>query len=138
MYPLRFLGQGEHIEHQVLLTPEGSFTDVAIPEEYREQGIQLSAVDVNEPDLVRFPKYAKAKTMSCQLGPGDCVWLPSFWWHSSQLPTAEENMAISFSFGAKSLKGAKVNDTSKLIFDLEGGVWTTHRELRGRAKHQEL
>jgi hypothetical protein len=41
----------------------------------------VSSVDVEHPDLARFPNFAKARHMDAILGPGDALFLPKGWWH---------------------------------------------------------
>ncbi|EJL27517.1 hypothetical protein PMI01_03773 [Caulobacter sp. AP07] len=43
----------------------------------------LSLVDPEAPDLVRFPRYrqAFAAAQVAELGPGDALFLPKYWWH---------------------------------------------------------
>jgi lysine-specific demethylase 8 len=42
---------------------------------------QYSRVDAENPDLVRFPRFARARTITVDLMPGDLLYLPRFWWH---------------------------------------------------------
>jgi peptidyl-lysine (3S)-dioxygenase / protease len=41
----------------------------------------MSPVDVQRPDLVRFPRFAHARAVTCTIGPGDALFLPAHWWH---------------------------------------------------------
>jgi hypothetical protein len=43
----------------------------------------LSLVDPEAPDLERFPRFAEALAAArvAQLGPGDALLLPKYWWH---------------------------------------------------------
>jgi hypothetical protein len=43
----------------------------------------LSIVDLEAPDLLRFPRFAEALTtaQSAELGPGDALFIPRHWWH---------------------------------------------------------
>ena len=47
-------------------------------------GQPTSLVDVEAPDLTRFPRFAKAleAAESAELEPGDALYLPSLWWHA--------------------------------------------------------
>lgn len=47
-------------------------------------GMPTSMVRVAEPDLVRYPNYAKALAAgeSAELEPGDAVFIPNHWWHN--------------------------------------------------------
>lgn len=46
-------------------------------------GQPISLVDLNAPDLERFPRYAEAlrHAQVVELEPGDAVFIPSQWWH---------------------------------------------------------
>jgi Cupin-like domain len=41
----------------------------------------FSEVDVEHPDLERYPLFAKAAIMDVTLGPGDALLIPVGWWH---------------------------------------------------------
>jgi len=43
--------------------------------------MHFSPVDVERPDLKRFPLFAKAQPIEFELGPGDMLFLPVGWWH---------------------------------------------------------
>ncbi|HEY0044590.1 MAG TPA: cupin-like domain-containing protein [Allosphingosinicella sp.] len=47
-------------------------------------GQATSLVDVEEPDLERFPRFAEAldSAETAELGPGDALYIPSLWWHA--------------------------------------------------------
>lgn len=38
-------------------------------------------VDVENPDLEKFPKFAKAPFVSCVLSPGEILFIPVKYWH---------------------------------------------------------
>lgn len=46
-------------------------------------GTPISLVDVNAPDLQRFPRFAgaRAAARSALLEPGDAIYIPPLWWH---------------------------------------------------------
>lgn len=46
-------------------------------------GTPISLVDVNVPDLQRFPRFANAlaAARSALLEPGDAIYIPPLWWH---------------------------------------------------------
>jgi len=41
----------------------------------------ISAVNVEDPDLAQHPKFAEAKQLECILGPGDMLFIPAKYWH---------------------------------------------------------
>ena len=46
-------------------------------------GQPVSLVDITQPDLNRFPKFAEAlhSAQVAELEPGDAIFIPSMWWH---------------------------------------------------------
>jgi hypothetical protein len=53
------------------------------PIHFTPAGQPVSMVCLEEPDLVRYPRYrqALATAQSAELEPGDAVYIPYFWWH---------------------------------------------------------
>lgn len=53
------------------------------PMELTPAGQQISMVDLNDPDLERFPRFAEARKQarSAVLEPGDAIYIPCMWWH---------------------------------------------------------
>jgi hypothetical protein len=47
-------------------------------------GQPITLVDINNPDLERFPRYAEAAAAAqvAELAPGDAVYIPALWWHN--------------------------------------------------------
>lgn len=47
-------------------------------------GQQISMVDLNAPDLEKFPKFNEAieAAVFADLAPGDAIYIPSMWWHN--------------------------------------------------------
>lgn len=39
-------------------------------------------VDVEDPDLEKYPKFAKASCMEWVLNPGDVLYIPALWFHN--------------------------------------------------------
>ncbi len=42
---------------------------------------QVSRVDAYEPDVARYPRFAKAHALRCVVEPGELLYIPRFWWH---------------------------------------------------------
>lgn len=59
---------------------------------------------LSEPDLTRFPRFAKAPVFSAMLEPGDVVFVPSGWWHSTECRSL--SISISNNFVDSSNSGA--------------------------------
>jgi len=58
--------------------------------------------DVERPDLQRLPGLARARGLDATLGPGDVLFLPSFYWHYvRQLDEGSENLSLNTWVGAK-------------------------------------
>ncbi|MFC3096032.1 cupin-like domain-containing protein [Alteromonas sediminis] len=54
------------------------------PLDFTPAGQVISMVDVNAPDLERFPRFenAMAAAKTAHLKPGDAIYIPSMWWHA--------------------------------------------------------
>jgi hypothetical protein len=53
------------------------------PLELTPAGTPVSLVDPENPDLVRYPRFAAALAHAqvAELGPGDAIFVPAIWWH---------------------------------------------------------
>lgn len=67
------------------------------PLDFTPAGQPISLVDITNPDLSRFPRYALAyeKAMSVVLEPGDAIYIPSPWWHHVQA-LEKFNLLVNF------------------------------------------
>ena len=54
----------------------------------------FSQVDVLSPDLTRFPAWAHADRALLELGPGDMLFIPVYWWHS--VAGIDQTMSINY------------------------------------------
>lgn len=48
-----------------------------------ESAPNQSMVDIHAPDLDRHPRFAEAEMLTTTLAPGDTVFIPSGWWHTT-------------------------------------------------------
>ena len=64
---------------------------------YKQQ-LNLSRVDVRDPDLARYPRYAQTTPIEVVLEPGEMLFNPVHWWHAVETP--EFSVAISAFFDA--------------------------------------
>ncbi len=53
------------------------------PLDFTPAGQAISLVDFHAPDLAKFPRFEEALRHAhvAELGPGDALFIPSFWWH---------------------------------------------------------
>jgi hypothetical protein len=53
------------------------------PIDFTPAGQPVSMVDLGDPDLDRFPRFAEAlaHAQTAELAPGDAIYIPSMWWH---------------------------------------------------------
>ena len=59
----------------------------------------MSPVDIANPDLERFPNFARSHRLECVLRPGDVLFMPAFWWHEVQSypdPKERRNLAVNY------------------------------------------
>lgn len=62
----------------------------------------FAMVNVEMPDLSRFPALRRARALEAILEPGDVLWLPRYWWHYvHQLDAPSENISLNFWCGRK-------------------------------------
>lgn len=54
------------------------------PLDFTPAGQAISLVDIRNPDLEKYPRYAEAQQHArvAELEPGDALFLPSMWWHN--------------------------------------------------------
>lgn len=64
----------------------------------------FSQLNPEAPDLVRFPRFARARPLGVILQPGETLYIPAFWWH--QVRSLEDNAALSFWFGGRAIAAA--------------------------------
>lgn len=56
----------------------------------------LSPVDVEAPNLSKFPKFAEAQLLITELGPGDGLFIPMGWWH--QVRALTPSVSVNYWF----------------------------------------
>ncbi|MGQ7935487.1 cupin-like domain-containing protein [Paraburkholderia sp. D1E] len=54
----------------------------------------ISYVDLNAPDLARYPEFANAAPLSFTIHSGELLFMPAFWWHHVQ--AAEVAVSVNF------------------------------------------
>ncbi len=63
------------------------------PRPARSKHHNLSELDPEQPDLQRHPLFREARPWACEVGAGDLLFLPAFWWH--QVRSLEVGLSIS-------------------------------------------
>ncbi len=64
------------------------------PHLYNFSGV-FSPIDIDKPDLGRYPAYAHATVLEVVVEPGETVFLPLGWWH--QVTSLDVSMSFSYS-----------------------------------------
>lgn len=64
------------------------------PKLYNYDGV-FSPIDVDRPDLQRYPRFGEVRVLEVVLEPGDTVFLPLGWWH--QVAALELSLSFSYS-----------------------------------------
>lgn len=49
-------------------------------------GLTSRIEDIRNPDLEKFPKFAQANLIQFTLHPGETLYMPSGWWHTTYMP----------------------------------------------------
>ena len=71
----------------------------------------MEIIDMDDPDLQKYPALAKARGFECTLEHGDALYIPSHWWHWVKYETP------SLSLTLRSLP-TKASDLGKVISNL--------------------
>lgn len=75
----KFLRLYSRQQTPLLYVERGQATESAINATRAQKNI--SAVNVEHPDLKKHPSFAEAKHLECILGPGDMLFIPAKFWH---------------------------------------------------------
>ena len=88
------------VGHKYVRLYDASQTKHLYPREGGGGGIDaqgnVSAVDIEAPDLVRFPEFGRAVGYECVLGPGEGLYIPAGCWH--HVRSLSPSWSISFWF----------------------------------------
>lgn len=81
-----------------ILFPPDQLANLYIgPLDYTPAGQSASLVDFHHPDFEKYPKFAEAieHCFIVELEPGDCIFIPSMWWHHVEGLT-EFNVLVNY------------------------------------------
>ncbi|CAJ1378514.1 unnamed protein product [Effrenium voratum] len=90
-----FLAQVQGFKRVALLAPEQR-SKLYVEESVGRTAAQgnLSPVNVEDPDLEKYPNFAGAEVLVLDLSPGDVLHIPSGWWHQVRSLTA--SISVNF------------------------------------------
>jgi hypothetical protein len=74
----------------------GDGARVSMGKPRRDAQGNISRVDVEHPDLAKFPLFSKAKHMDVVLGPGEFVYIPARCWHYVRALTTSVSLNFLF------------------------------------------
>jgi hypothetical protein len=78
-----------------------------------------SQVDIDRPDLARFPRFAVATPYRCMLGPGEMLYIPIHWWH--QVRTVETGASVNMWWQPLPAQARRLNGLRFLPVSLRAG-----------------
>ena len=92
--------------HNLLAQVVGSkavrlFAPSQSPNLYAHKGLlnNNSRVNVEKPDLAKFPLFAQARSQRCVLKEGEMLYIPPLWWH--HIESLETSFSVSFWWGRR-------------------------------------
>ncbi len=96
----------------------------------------MSQLNIDKPDIDKFPKFQKAKYMECLLEPGEMLFIPAFWWHQVY---SQDQLNISINFWWKTtFKEYLTPPGRRLVAQIPGLIWQTIKNSLGRSSHQSI
>jgi hypothetical protein len=78
--------------------------------------------DVERPDLARYPRFAEATPLTCVIGPGDVLFVPGGWWHTTRMLSASISISVN---------GANASNWPAVVRDLRDDMKAYHPYLAG-------
>jgi histone arginine demethylase JMJD6 len=110
--------------------------------------LNLSTVnDLDHPDLEKFPLFAKAEPIKFVLEPGELLFVPSHWWHTTKMLTPcisvsvnvlnESNWKELVSFVARGRSNPLVSLGSRWYLNC-AGAWRSWRDREWRRRAQKV
>ena len=115
------------------------------PSPEKENFSMINSID--KPDLERFPLFAKADPTKFVLEPGELLFVPSHWWHTTKMLTASISISIntvnqsnwheSVNFVAKRRRNPMVSMASR-VYLAGAGAWRSWRDRTWRKRAKVL
>lgn len=90
-------------------------------------------INIDKPDIDKFPKFQKSKYIECLLEPGEMLFIPAFWWH--QVYSLDRlNISINFWWKAD-FKEYFCSAGRRYVAQIPGLIWQTLKNFVGRRSH---
>jgi hypothetical protein len=67
---------------------------------YANGGMKSAVNDILNPDMKRFPLFAKATPIKLNLHPGETLFIPGGWWHTARMTTASITVSYNIANGS--------------------------------------
>lgn len=83
---------------EILLFPSTQL-DALYPRSAWDYKSNFSRVEIEAPDLGRYPRFRHATPLRAVLEPGDFIYIPIYWWH--QFRTLEASLNVNFWWQAR-------------------------------------
>ena len=61
----------------------------------------FSRVDIERPDLAEFPRFPRAAPVTCEVGEGEVLYLPRYWWHQVTSLSRSASVNLWWAEGAR-------------------------------------
>ena len=61
----------------------------------------FSRVDLEKPDHASFPRFQRAKAITCEVGEGEVLYLPRYWWHQVTSLSRSASVNLWWATGAR-------------------------------------
>jgi len=115
------------------------------PSPEKENFSMINSID--KPDLERFPLFAKADPTTFVLEPGELLFVPSHWWHTTKMLTASISISINtvnqsnwhelVDFVSKRRRNPIVSMASR-VYLAGAGAWRSWRDRAWRKRAKVL
>jgi len=115
------------------------------PSPEKENFSMINSID--KPDLERFPLFAKAVPTTFVLEPGELLFVPSHWWHTTKMLTASISISINtvnqsnwhelVEFVSKRRRNPIVSMASR-VYLAGAGAWRSWRDRAWRKRAKVL
>jgi hypothetical protein len=83
---------------RIALVPRGERRNV-YPNRRLSRAPNFSRVDAFAPDTTRFPRFKRVQPLVCEVGPGECLYIPRLWWHTVESLEPSASLSLWFANG---------------------------------------